>query len=167
MMPNRPETAAPWQPARWFRSGSGVIPTSRPPGPVGAKPRCPLRRTTVLVVELLEPKGSKPGSDDVKQPVTMLNDRVLVHVPAAEGERRSRSGILIPATASVARRLTWAEVAAVGPNVRSIRAGDRVLFNPEECFEVEVQGEDYVILRERDIPAVASERLEDGTGLYL
>jgi chaperonin GroES len=120
-----------------------------------------------LVVELLEPKGSKPGSDDVKQPVTMLNDRVLVRVPVAEGERRSRSGILIPATASVARRLSWAEVAAVGPNVRSIRAGDRVLFNPEECFEVEVQGEDYVILRERDIPAVASERLEDGTGLYL
>ena len=71
-------------------------------------------------------------SDEVKQPVTMLNDRVLVHVPTAEGERRSRAGILIPATASVAHRLAWAEVAAVGPNVRSIRAGDRVLFNPEE-----------------------------------
>ena len=110
---------------------------------------------------------SGPGPDDVKQPITMLNDRVLVHVPASEGERRSRAGILIPATASVAHRLSWAEVAAVGPNVRSIRAGDRVLFNSEECFEVEVQGEDYVILRERDIPAVASERLEDGTGLYL
>ncbi len=138
------------------------------PGRAGAgRPRRRLRRTTVSVVELLEPDRSKPGSNDVKQPVTMLNDRVLVHVPAAEGERRSRSGILIPATASVARRLSWAEVAAVGPNVRSIRAGDRVLFNPDECFEVEVQGEDYVILRERDIPAVASERLEDGTGLYL
>jgi len=124
-------------------------------------------RTTVRVMESPELYPSAPGSDDVKQPVTMLNDRVLVHVPAAEGERRSRSGILIPATASVARRLSWAEVAAVGPNVRAIRPGDRVLFNPEECFEVEVQGEDYVILRERDIPAVASERLEDRTGLYL
>ncbi len=107
------------------------------------------------------------GGGEVKQPVTMLNDRVLVHLPDAEGERRSRSGILIPATASVSRRLSWAEVAAVGPNVRAIRASDRVLFNSEECFEVEMQGEDYLILRERDIHAVASERIEDRTGLYL
>lgn len=97
----------------------------------------------------------------------MLNDRVLVHVPTNEGERRSRAGILIPATATVARRLSWAEVAAVGPNVRTVRAGDHVLFNPEECFDVEVQGEDYLIVRERDLHAVASERIEDGTGLYL
>ena len=116
-------------------------------GAVGRRPRQPVGRTTVSVVELLEPSRSKSDSDDVKQPVTMLNDRVLVRVPVSEGERRSRAGILIPATASVAHRLSWAEVAAVGPNVRSIRAGDRVLFNPEECFEVEVQGEDYVILR--------------------
>ncbi len=72
------------------------------------------RCSTVPVMELPELSRSKTDSDDVKQPITMLNDRVLVHVPASEGERRSRAGILIPATASVARRLTWAEVAAVG-----------------------------------------------------
>ena len=107
------------------------------------------------------------GIDSAKQPITMLNDRVLVHVPAAEGERRSRAGILIPATAQIAKRLLWARVAAVGPNVRSVRAGDTVLFNPEDCFEVEVQGDDCLIMRERDIHAVASERLDSGTGLYL
>src|SRR3954471_20467067 len=97
----------------------------------------------------------------------MLSDRVMVQIPRNEGERRSRSGILIPATADVSKRLTWAEVVAVGPHVRSVRAGDSVLFNPEDRYEVEVQGEDYIILRERDIHAVASERIEDGTGLYL
>ncbi|MGO9560164.1 MAG: GroES family chaperonin [Acidimicrobiales bacterium] len=97
----------------------------------------------------------------------MLNDRVLVSVPKSEGERRSRAGILIPATAQVARRLSWAEVAAVGPHVRTIHAGDTVLFNPEESFEVDVQGEDFLILRERDVHAVASERIDGGTGLYL
>ncbi len=102
-----------------------------------------------------------------KQPVTMLNDRVLVNVPASEGERRSRAGILIPATAQVHRRLAWAEVAAVGPHVRTIRPGDTVLFNPEECFEVDVQGDEFLILRERDVHAVASERMDGGTGLYL
>jgi len=108
-----------------------------------------------------------PMSTTGKQPVTMLNDRVLVNLPQAEGERRSRAGILIPATAQVQRRLAWAEVAAVGPHVRTIRAGDTVLYNPEECFEVDVQGEEYLILRERDVHAVASERMDGGTGLYL
>ncbi len=45
---------------------------------------------------------------------------------------------------------------------------DRVLFNPEDRYEVEVGGDDYIILRERDVHAVAAERLEGGsTGLYL
>ena len=104
---------------------------------------------------------------DARQPITMMHDRVLVQVPPLEGERRSRSGILIPATAQVAKRLSWAEVAAIGPNVRSIKVGDTVLFNAEECSEVEVKGDAYLILRERDIHAVASERNDGGTGLYL
>lgn len=108
-----------------------------------------------------------PPPDD-KQPIKMLNDRVLVQIPAAEGERRSRAGILIPATAQIGKRLTWAEVVAAGPNVRSIEVGDQVLFNPEDRFEVEVRGEEYLILRERDIHAVAAARLDAGsTGLYL
>jgi chaperonin GroES len=108
-----------------------------------------------------------PKTAGGKQPVTMLNDRVLVNLPQSEGERRSRAGILIPATAQVQRRLAWAEVAAVGPHVRTIRAGDTVLFNPEECFEVDVQGDEFLILRERDVHAIASERMDGGTGLYL
>ena len=97
----------------------------------------------------------------------MLADRVLVQVPQSEGERKSRAGILIPATAQVSKRLTWAEVVAVGPHVRTIKPGDQVLFNPEDRYEVEVQGDDYLLMRERDIHAVASERIDSGTGLYL
>jgi chaperonin GroES len=108
-------------------------------------------------------------TDGAKQPIRMLNDRVLVQLPQAEGERRSRSGILIPATAQVGKRLAWAEVVGTGPHVRTIQPGDAVLFNPEDRYEVEVQGEDYLILRERDIHAVAAPRLDDdgATGLYL
>jgi chaperonin GroES len=97
----------------------------------------------------------------------MLADRVLAQPPRSEGERRSRAGILIPATAQVSRRLAWAEVVAVGPHVRTIKPGDKVLFNPEDRFEVDVQGDEYLILRERDVHAVASERIDSGTGLYL
>jgi chaperonin GroES len=106
-------------------------------------------------------------ANDAKQPIKMLNDRVLVQIPERLGERRSRGGIVIPATAEVSKRLTWAEVVAVGPHVRNVETGDLVLFNPEDRYEVEVRGEEYLILRDRDIHAVASERIDGGTGLYL
>lgn len=102
-----------------------------------------------------------------KLPIKMLNDRILVRL-SAEGERRSSGGILIPATAEMKRRLVWAEVCATGPNVRAMEVGDQVLFSPEDRYEVEVRGDDYIILRERDVHAVAAKRLEEGsTGLYL
>src|SRR3974390_2259113 len=102
-----------------------------------------------------------------KRATQLLPDRVLVQLRRGEGERKSRAGILIPATAQVGRRLAWAEVVAVGPHARTIKPGDSVLFNPEDRYEVEVKGEDYIILRERDIHAVASERMDGSTGLYL
>src|SRR5690606_38672221 len=90
-------------------------------------------------------------SGDDKLPIKMLTDRILVSLESSDSERRSSGGILIPATAQMSRRLAWAEVVAVGPNVRSMEQGDRVLFNPEDRYETEIRGEDYVILRERDI----------------
>ncbi len=116
--------------------------------------------------EPTKPSAPTRGKDP-KQPITVLFDRVMVQVTPAEGERRSRAGILIPATAQVSRRLTWAEAVAVGPNVRAVKPGDKVLFNPEDGYEVEVHGEEYVTLRERDVHALASERLDGSTGLYL
>lgn len=102
-----------------------------------------------------------------KLPIKMLNDRLLVKIPENSGERRTQGGILIPATAQMAKRLVWAEVVALGQNVRSAQVGDLVLFSPEDRYEVEVGGQDYIMLRERDIHAVAAERIEASTGLYL
>jgi chaperonin GroES len=115
----------------------------------------------------MAPAKRKQAVEDEKQPIMMLADRILVQIPASEGERKSRSGILIPATAQVSKRLSWAEVVAVGPHVRNITPGDQVLFNPEDRYEVEVQGEEYLLMRERDIHAVASGRVDSSTGLYL
>jgi chaperonin GroES len=114
-----------------------------------------------------EKKTAPPPKIDEMQPISVLFDRVLVQMGQSDGERRSRAGILIPATAQISRRLSWAEAVAVGPHVRTVKVGDTVLFNPEDRFEVEVHGEEYVILRERDIHAIASKRNDSGTGLYL
>ena len=97
----------------------------------------------------------------------MTADRVLVRPSDEAGERKSRAGILIPATANVDRRLVWAEVVAVGPTVRNLEEGDRVLFAPDAGYEVEIRADQFLILRERDVHAVASRRGEGQTGLYL
>jgi chaperonin GroES len=114
------------------------------------------------------PIVAEPLGGGGRLPIRMLHDRVLVRMPGDEGDRRSSGGILIPPTAQVAAtRLVWAEVLAVGNHVRVIEVGDRVLFSPEDPSEVEVQGELYLILRERDVHAVAAARIEESTGLYL
>jgi chaperonin GroES len=102
-----------------------------------------------------------------KLEIQMLHDRVLVQLTPEEGERRSSGGIVIPATAQVARRLAWGDVLGVGTNARTVKVGDRVLFNPDDQQEVEVQGQSYMVMRERDVHAVATERTDHGTGLYL
>jgi chaperonin GroES len=108
-----------------------------------------------------------PGAVTDGLPIKMLHDRVLVREPRDEGERKSSGGILIPATAQVAKRLIWAEVLAVGNHVRAVEVGDRVLFSPDDHHEVEIAGNEYLLLRERDLHAVAADRNDANTGLYL
>jgi chaperonin GroES len=111
---------------------------------------------------------SAAPESDTALPIRLLHDRVLVHLDGEEGERRSSAGIVIPATASMGRRLSWATAVGVGPHVRSIVVGDRVLFDPEDRSEVELHGRSYIMLRERDVHAVAARRVQpDATGLYL
>lgn len=104
-----------------------------------------------------------------KTPIKMLHDRILCETDTEAGERRSSGGIVIPATAAMgARRLAWSRVVAVGPHCRSVVQGDKVLYDPEDKAEVEVSGDVYVVMRERDIHAVAADRLGDeAAGLYL
>jgi chaperonin GroES len=104
---------------------------------------------------------------DAKLEIQMLHDRVMVRISPETGERRSSGGIVIPATAQVAKRLIWGEVFGVGSHVRTVKVGDQVLFNPDEQYEFEVQGQAYLVMRERDLHAVATHDTEQGTGLYL
>jgi chaperonin GroES len=106
--------------------------------------------------------------DDLKLAVRVTADRILCKHPD-EGDRRTKGGILIPATATSAdRRGVWAEVTEVGPLVRSVSSGDRVLVLPDAVVEVDVRGDMFLIIRERDVHAVASRERDAGsTGLYL
>lgn len=113
-------------------------------------------------------EDSADANDDAKLAVRVTADRILCALPN-DDDRRTKGGILIPATAKSAdRRGVWADVTEVGPLVRTVEAGDRVLFLPDAVIEVDVRGEVFLIVRERDVHAVASgERPAGKTGLYL
>jgi chaperonin GroES len=122
-------------------------------------------------------KPARPRRPRVKKTpigaeVRLTGDRLVVQLPE-NGERRSASGLLIPATAAPApKRLAWADVQLVGPDVRVAKQGDRVLFLPSSGLEVELEGEELVLLRERDVQAVTSPpaaggRAERTPGQYL
>jgi chaperonin GroES len=98
-----------------------------------------------------KPRARRPTADGL---VRLTGDRLVVRSPE-NGERKSTGGLLIPATAMPApRRLMWADVALVGPDVRVAKLGDRVLFLPQSALEVELEGEEVLLLRERDVQAV-------------
>ena len=98
----------------------------------------------------------------------MLHDRVLASTDGEAGERQTGGGLVIPATASMGKRLAWAAVVSIGQQVRHVEIGDRVLYDPEDRSEVELKSRTYVLLRERDIHAVAAPRVKaERTGLYL
>lgn len=91
--------------------------------------------------------------------ITPLADRVVVK-PLEETEEM-RGGLYIPDTAK--EKPQQGEVIAVGPGRLSdegkrlepdVSAGDKVLYGKYSGTEVNVGGEDYLILRESDILAI-------------
>ena len=101
-----------------------------------------------------------------------LHDRVIVK--RLEQETKTALGIIIPDNA--AEKPDQGEVLAVGPGKRNdkgefvalnVAVGDRVLFSPDDRHQVEISGESYLLLRERDLHAVAAPRNDANTGLYL
>jgi chaperonin GroES len=131
-----------------------MAPASSSPSP--SAPKRPSRRSRAT---------AKPAVDGVR----LTADRIVVRHPEA-GERTSRAGLLIPATAAPApKRCVWSDVILVGPDVRSVKSGDRVLFLPQAGLELEFEGDEFLLLRERDVQAVAAapEAGERAPGQYL
>jgi chaperonin GroES len=88
-----------------------------------------------------------------------LYDRVVIR--RAEGDLKSKGGIIIPDTAK--EKPQEGEVMAVGPGSRDesgklvpldVRVGDAILFGKWSGTEVRIDGEDLLIMREADIMGI-------------
>ena len=90
-----------------------------------------------------------------------LSDRVLVK--RLDYEEKTAGGIYIPDTAK--EKPSQGEIIAVGPGKVSddgklqpmnVKKGDKVLFNKYAGTEVQLGGEDHLIMREDDILGIVS-----------
>lgn len=83
-----------------------------------------------------------------------LADRVLVEPAAAE--EKTASGIIIPDTAK--EKPQRGVVVAVGPGKpdepTTVKVGDTVLYGKYSGSELQVEGVDYMMMRESDILAI-------------
>ena len=82
-----------------------------------------------------------------------LHDRVVVK--PAEAETKTASGIIIPDTAK--EKPQRGEVVAVGEGKKdepmTVKVGDVVLYGKYAGTEVNIEGTEYLIMRESDIYA--------------
>jgi chaperonin GroES len=134
-------------------------------------PRATEHKPAAKATTAAKPRKPRAAKAVVEPTLRLTGDRLVVRIPG-NGERKSAGGLLIPATAMPApKRLSWGDVTLVGPDVRVAKQGDRVLFLPSAGLEVELDGEDLVLLRERDVQAVteatASTAKDRAPGQYL
>lgn len=82
-----------------------------------------------------------------------LGENVVIQVP--EAEEVTKGGIVLPS--SQQEKQKFGDVVAVGPEVEengNIKVGDSVLFKPYAGSDVEVDGEEYLIVKEEEILAI-------------
>ena len=91
--------------------------------------------------------------------VRPLQDRLLVK--RIEEEEKTRGGIIIPDTAK--EKPQEGRVIAVGPGKTSddgklmplsLKTGDRILFGKYSGTEIQIEGDEHLIIREDDVLAV-------------
>jgi chaperonin GroES len=83
-----------------------------------------------------------------------LSDRVLIQ--PKEAEEKTAGGLYIPDTAK--EKPLAGKVIAAGPGTSEVKmevkAGDNVLYGKYSGTEVNVEGVDYIIMRQSDILAI-------------
>jgi chaperonin GroES len=79
-----------------------------------------------------------------------LHDRVIVK--RKEKEDRTAGGIYIPDSAK--EKPQGGEILAAGPECKTVKAGDSILFAKYAGSEFSMDGEDLIIMREDDILGV-------------
>lgn len=82
-------------------------------------------------------------------PITPLADRVVA--VREEAKTQTASGIYLPDNAK--EKPVLAEVKAVGPDVKGIKTGDKIVYKEYSTTELTINGTEYLIVKEEDVLA--------------
>ena len=86
--------------------------------------------------------------------VRPLHDRLIVQ--RSEEEEKTKGGIIIPDTAK--EKPQRGTVVAAGPGKKddpvTVKIGDTVLYGKYSGTEIQIEGDDFLIMRESDILAI-------------
>lgn len=85
----------------------------------------------------------------MSSPIKPLADRVVA--VKEEAKTQTASGIYLPDTAK--EKPAYAIVEAVGPDVKGIKVGDKIVYKEYSTTELKVDGKDYLIVNEEDVLA--------------
>lgn len=113
-----------------------------------------LSRGLGMEIARTEAKPNTQNKRHMSVNIQPLADRVLVEPAAAE--EKTASGIIIPDTAK--EKPQRGTVVAVGPGKpdepTTVKVGDVVLYGKYAGTELQVEGVDYMMMRESDILAI-------------
>jgi len=82
-------------------------------------------------------------------PIKPLADRVVAVRELAKTQ--TASGIYLPDNAK--EKPVLAKVEAIGPDVKGIKVGDKIVYKEYSTTELKVDGTEYLIVKEEDVLA--------------
>lgn len=78
-----------------------------------------------------------------------LADRVVA--VREEAQAKTASGIYLPDTAK--EKPVIASVKAIGPDVKSLKIGDKIIYREYSTTDLKIEGTEYLIIKEEDVLA--------------
>jgi chaperonin GroES len=82
-------------------------------------------------------------------PIKPLADRVVA--VRAEVATKTASGFYLPDNAK--EKPVMAEIKAVGPDVKTLKVGDKIVYKEYSTTELKIDGTEYLIVKEEDVLA--------------
>jgi len=82
-------------------------------------------------------------------PIKPLADRVVA--VREEVQAKTASGLYLPDNAK--EKPVIANVVAVGPDVKSLKVGDRIVYKEYSTTELKINDKEYLIVKEEDVLA--------------
>lgn len=82
-------------------------------------------------------------------PITPLADRVVAQREVAK--QQTASGLFLPDNAK--EKPVFATVVAVGPDVKQLKNGDKIVYKEYSTTELKINDVEYLIVKEEDVLA--------------